>query len=1216
MTRTLLLVFFLLPSVIFGQVTVTGKVVNHAGGKPVANATVFLSNTTTGAKTTATGIFSLKNAKAGKYDLIVLAPGFDAYKQTITAGNGNLNIGAVSLSAKVKKVTMLTEAEKNNYGRYFGLFKDEFLGTSALAKESKITNPEVLDLKYDEKTSTLTASADGLLLITNAALGYNIKYFLKDFTLNNGEEKTSMFSGYAFFEKTKGTAKQEQEWQNRREEAYEGSLPHFLHSVIAGNLDQQGFKAQRLPSNAERPPDSVINAKLKKFIALSSDKAFRDSLNYWVKKKNLPKTPGGLLPTPLNKTDLITGPDNNGLYTLSGKSGEIYVAYSKYRAFANIPLNKLTAYDNTGNTLLHFNAPAAFFDKNGIITNPESITMEGAWLRKRLADNLPTDYQPQQSEAITPDSVLVKNLNQKVAAYTGGHIEKAYLHFDKPYYATGDTIYFKAYVTDGAKHELSTWSEVLNADLVNSDNRITRSIKLQLTNGLGWGTFVLADTLSGGNYHIRAYTNWMRNAGSDYFFDQAITIGSTSGTKVPEGGSVAAKSKQAPVAALNKSDVQFLPESGNMLAGVKTKIAVKAISPDGFGTEIKGIITDSENKPAGTFATTHLGMGVFEFIPVAGKTYKATITFADGSSTVTDLPKASDTGYQLNIDNANAGIIKINVSAGKQNPLDKVTLVGQSGGVVYFSAKNTDAGKFSVAVSKKEFPTGVLQFTLFDANGQPLNERLVFVNNNDQLNLNVSTGQTAYASRHKVQVTIQAKNKLNQPAIGNFSVSVTDEAKVPVDEANENTILSKLLLASELKGYIEQPNYYFTNVTDKTGADLDALMLTQGYHRFEWKQVLDNTPHPITYQPEKALEITGLVKKGNKPLAKQIVTLFAKTKTNFFKDTVTDANGRFVFKNLVFGDSTKFVVQAKAAKGQDNVVLTVDTPAAPAILRLPPARNGAAGGNRAGNGFYEIDMSSYMQNSKQFNMEQQKYGINKHPLLLKEVTVKDKKGPDTFEHSQNFNGKGSADQVITAKDFEMLACSRLKECLRAKLVNVVFKNGYIYVRKLSGLNALSGDEFRDPMKIIIDGTMQENEADLLDNISPGDVESVEVLDNMHTTAIYGAQGSAGLIIITLKQGRKQNNYYHYSPGVVTYMPKGFCLAKEFYSPQYDNPHTNQQMADLRSTIYWNPTVVTGQDGKASFEFFNADGKGTYRVVVEGIDVEGNLGRQVYRYKVD
>lgn len=1216
MAKTLLLLFFLLPAIAFGQVTITGKVVNHANGKPVANATVFLNNTTTGAKTTATGMFSLKNVKAGKYDLVISLPGFDAYKQTINAENDHLSVAAINLYAKAKKANTPAEDERNNYARYLSLFKEEFLGTSAAAKESKITNPEVLDLKYDEKTSTLTASADEPLVITNSILGYNVKYLLKDFTLNNGAERTSSFSGYAFFEKLRGTVKQEQEWQNRREEAYEGSLPHFLRSIIAGDVDRQGFKAQLLPANTERPADSIINTKLKKFIALSGDKAFRDSLNYWVKKKNLPKTPGGLLPTPLTKTDLITGPDNNGLYTLSGKSGEIYVAYSKYYAFANIPPDKLSVYENTGNSLLHLNGQAIFFDRNGSVTNPQNVAIEGVWSKKRFADYLPIDYQPQQSEAIAPDTLLVKNLNQKVATYTGGHIEKVYLHFDKPYYAAGDTIYFKAYVTDGAKHELSAWSEVLNTELINSRDKIVRAIKLQLTNGLGWGTFVLADTLSGGNYHVRAYTNWMRNAGSDYFFDQVIAIGSPLGTKVPEGGSIDAKTTQAGTATLNKSDVQFLPEGGNMLAGVKTRIAIKAVAPGGFGTEIKGTVIDNENKPVSTFATAHLGMGVFDLAPAAGKTYKANITFADGSVTTMDLPKAGDEGYQLNVDNNDVGIIKINVAGGKQNPLDKITLVGQCGGVVYFSAKSTDGGKFSFTVSKKEFPTGVVQFTLFNSNGRPLNERLVFVNNNDQLNLDVSTEQTAFASRHKVRVAIQAKNKLNQPAFGNFSVAVTDEGKVPVNEANENSILSKLLLTSELKGYIEQPNYYFTNVTDKTAADLDALMLTQGYHRFEWKQVLANSTQQLTYQAEKALEIAGEVKKGSKPLANQKVTLFAKSQTSFFKDTLTDANGRFVFKNLVFADSTKFVVQAKVSRGQDNVVLTVDTPSVPAILHLLPAGNNAVGDDKGGNGAYEIDMSAYMQNSRQFNMEQQKYGINKHPLLLKEVTVKDKKGPDQFEHSQNFNGKGTADQVITAKDFETLACGRLTECLRAKLTNIVFKDGYMYVRKLSALDPLSTVEFKDPMKVIIDGTMQEAQANLLDNINTGDIESVEVLDNMHSTAIYGSQGSAGLIIITLKRARKVNNYYHYSPGVVTYTPKGFYLAKEFYSPKYDNPHTNQEMADLRSTIYWNPTIVTDKDGKAAIEFFNADGKGTYRVVVEGIDAEGNLGRQVYRYKVD
>jgi hypothetical protein len=110
--------------------------------------------------------------------------------------------------------------------------------------------------------------------------------------------------------------------------------------------------------------------------------------------------------------------------------------------------------------------------------------------------------------------------------------------------------------------------------------------------------------------------------------------------------------------------------------------------------------------------------------------------------------------------------------------------------------------------------------------------------------------------------------------------------------------------------------------------------------------------------------------------------------------------------------------------------------------------------------------------------------------------------------------------------------------------------------------------------------------------------------------------AGGGLIITTKHASKLKEYYRYAPGVITYMPKGFYKAREFYSPQYDNPPTNQKMADLRSTIYWNPNIITDKDGKAAFSYFNADGKGAYRIIIEGIDADGNLGRKVLRYKVE
>ncbi len=205
------------------------------------------------------------------------------------------------------------------------------------------------------------------------------------------------------------------------------------------------------------------------------------------------------------------------------------------------------------------------------------------------------------------------------------------------------------------------------------------------------------------------------------------------------------------------------------------------------------------------------------------------------------MPKAGDTGYTLSVDNTGADNIRIKIIPGpaimkSTSETGVMALVAQSGGMIYYAGKSKPGMKsFTAIVPKSKFPTGIVQFTLFSSTGEPLNERLVFVQNNDQLKLNIASNQQTYQPRQKVKIDLTANDKTGKPVTGSFSVSVSDETKVPVDETAESTILSNLLLTSDLRGYIEKPNYYFTNVNEKTAADLDMLMLTQGYHRFEWK---------------------------------------------------------------------------------------------------------------------------------------------------------------------------------------------------------------------------------------------------------------------------------------------------------------------------------------------------------------------------------------------
>ena len=801
----------------------------------------------------------------------------------------------------------------------------------------------------------------------------------------------------------------------------------------------------------------------------------------------------------------------------------------------------------------------------------------------------------QAARQVTGDAVI-PSVTAKLSNYNANHsVEKAYLQFDKPYYAIGDTIYFKAYLTLGAQHRLSALSGILYADLIDPGNKVTRSIKLQVLAGTAHGDFVLVDTLTKGNYRVRAYTNWMRNNGPYSFFEQVIPVGIASAKRNPESGEPVAV-KPAKKGVLSKADIQFLPEGGTLVAGNYSTVAFKAIAPNGLGLAINGTLKDNEGNEITAFASTHLGMGAFSFVPQAGKIYTANITYANGLTQAINLPVAVNSGYTININNTNPDTISLRIAAGSESPQEKLNIVAQSGGIVYYAAESGPFSKFFTAViPKSKFPTGVVQLTLFSQNGEPLNERLVFISNHNQLKLDLKALKT-YATRQKVNIGIKAGDKNKKPVTGSFSVAVTDETAVPVDEQNENTILTNLLLTSDLKGTVEQPNYYFTNVTEKTQADLDLLMLTQGYRQFTWKQVLDDNPLQLAYQPEKLLQVSGRVIKWNKPSAGAKVSLVSSKGGFFMTDTLADKDGKFTFTDLAFADSTKFVVQSKVRKGQSAITLELDTLPAPGPPVIASAFNNSDNSTMAG-------MPAYLANQRQFYDEQQKYGINKHAILLKEVKIKSKK--DFVKRSENMNGPGNADQVVTADDLKELVGATLSFRLKSKLQGLVgFNRGIPY----SSRHMVPG-----PMLIVVDGGYLDY--DQFDDLNPDRIQSIEVLVSPNYATIYGTKGGSGVLVITTKRG-PDYTYERFTPGVVTIHPKGFYKTREFYSPQYDNPKVNARIGDYRSTIYWNPDLITDKDGNASFGFFNSDNKGTYRVVIEGIDADGNLGRQVLRYKVE
>ena len=853
--------------------------------------------------------------------------------------------------------------------------------------------------------------------------------------------------------------------------------------------------------------------------------------------------------------------------------------------------------------------------------------------------------------------------------------EKVYLHTDKPYYAIGDDIWFKAYVLDAQNLGPTTQSNILYVDLINSRDSIKKTLRLPLIAGFGWGNFELKDSLQEGNYRLRAYTTWMRNFGEEFYFDKTIKVGNswtnqvvtkttysfsksgnnetvtaninysnldgfpyankevsyhaeldfrsiakgktttndkgdititftndkpflsktgklTTSLKIAENTIV---NKYIPIKSTsNETDVQFFPEGGDLIIGVRGRVAFKAIGADGLGKTITGYIQDNENVKSANLSSKHLGMGVFAFIPQSGKTYEAVIKFTDGSEKKFKLPVAKPEGLSLSLTpNLNDSVvvrIATNQAFAEKNTNKEYTVIAQNSGNIVYTGKSKLAGlNFTARLAQSRFPQGITQFTLLDENLLPIAERLFFQLPKNVLNLNINPDKETYQKRSKAKMNIKALDPDGKPIIGSFSMAITDETKVPIAEDEESTIFSTLLLSSDIKGYIENPNYYLNNVNEEKLANADILMMTQGWRRFSLKNIYYNTLPVLTYQPEKTLSVSGKVTEGkNKPVIGGLVTMFSSVGQSMLIQTNTNDRGEFSIDSLVFNDSTKFVIQARTASGKKNVDIELYNNPPQIVTKNENQPDLTININES--------MQAYLKNSKTQYEEWLKNGIVNRSILLQEIRVVDTK--PTVTNSSNLNGAGFADKVLTEKDFQYALT--LEQALQGRVAGLLMSGGIAYIR---GQQA----------QIIIDGIYVEG--DFINSINIQDVESIEILKSIGNTAIYGSRGGGGVIIINTKRGKSGYVSNTYAPGIVTYSPIGLFKPKEFYVPNYENPKMNTEVADLRTTVYWNPNIVTDSTGNAEVEYFNADGIGNYKVVLEGMDLNGHIGRKVIRYQV-
>jgi hypothetical protein len=799
----------------------------------------------------------------------------------------------------------------------------------------------------------------------------------------------------------------------------------------------------------------------------------------------------------------------------------------------------------------------------------------------------------------TDDGLLPRIARQLTDYLQAARQEKAYLHLDRPVYGTGETIWFSAYVVDAAQHQLDSLSQVLHVDLLSPDKRVVARRTLRLKGGRSSGDLLIADTLAPGTYVLRAYTNWMRNAGDEFVYSRRLSIWPASPVgpqeaPVPNAPTTAAGKARAAAAA--RPDVQFFAEGGDLIEGLPAVVAFKATDASGRSLNVRGQLLNAQNAVLTTFASRHAGMGRFGLVPGTGQRYRARVTLPDGSTADYPLPAVQPSGYALHVVDSGENFLveaRYRGVAGAAAP-GPVQLLTQVRGVVAYPGPRPLVGDVPAAwrMPKKNYPAGIVHFTLIDAAGLPQAERLAFVPNEAAgLRVSITSDQPSYGAHAPVQLNVRVADAAGQPVAATLSLGVNDAALGALDP-NAETIASNLLLTSDLVGYVESPGYYFRTPSATTAQHLDDLLLTQGWRRFVWRDVLAGQAPPKRFNPEQELSLVGQVvsEHGQRPIPNSQITFLQTRPSRNVSTATTGADGRFSFSGFPVGDTAVITLQGRRAQGGSNVLIVADEGPVPTQQRLPTLPSLSAA---------PPAVSTLVRRSRQLQAAE----LDLHPeramrnINLSNVAVTAKRVTVPRDDPRRLYGASGGTVVDFANDPAMQSGANVLQKLQGRVAGLT----------VTGNPPNMSVQIRGggSPQFILDG--QRVDVDIINNLSPNDIESVEVFKGAEA-AIFGGAGGAIAIYTKRADPKYRPNDKTLAPGIATVRFPGFYPAREFYSPRYSSLLTNPPADPRTSTLYWNPEVRTNAKGEAEVHFFTADGGGTFEAVAEGLSSGGQPGR--------
>jgi len=794
-------------------------------------------------------------------------------------------------------------------------------------------------------------------------------------------------------------------------------------------------------------------------------------------------------------------------------------------------------------------------------------------------------FGQQGSKAAGADTVETHLKSSLVSYFKKYPQEKVFVHTNQDVFSGGQTIWYKIYAAAYGRPD--ALSSIIYVRLTDTAGNLIVQNKLRLVDGRAHGNIAIDPGLKSGWYKLSAFTSWMMNFGPEAYYKQKIYIHNSSdaGYRATSGESNE-----------KRYHIDFYPEGGDLVAGNLTNVAFKAFSDDGMPAPVEGEIKDNTRKTIARLITLHDGMGEFEMEPLAGNSYSATIKFPDGSTQEVKLPEPKTTGISLQV---NQGLNTIQLKLAFADPQDKsencILAAFQNSGLVTTFPLQLLRGINEFQLPKSGFKTGILRLTLFNEKGLPQAERILFINKHD-LNVSPLKADTlSFLPHASNSFSTIIKDRDGNPLKGNFSVAVTDGDAFNV--STSQNIFSALLLSPELKGEIYNPGYYFQNESDSLARQLDLVMLSNGWRHFSWQKVLNNERYPLHYPVEQspyiAGEIAGYKKlplKGDQFKIKLMIV--NQDSSKFVGYIIPDTAGRFIIKDFNHAGVSDIYLETQDRKKHIKKL----------PIKLFPTLDDSLKRTKA-NPFREQEVPELTGYYISHGQSDEKYGLSENSIMLKTVSVKEKKTSPTDKLiAEHVSQKYTSEREFTLDLVNNPTVNiGLIDYIRGKFANLQVlgdntKAQFIY---RGGNSLMRADSvpycYLDEMPVMFESVK---------DISLNEVAMIRFMPPPVWFAPFNGGGIGALMIYT----RKASDEVRRIAGMSDfdhYMFNGFSITREFAPPDY-NRLKQAGLIDDRMTLYWNHDIETDNNGVLKFRFNNSDIAKKYNVIIQGMDAQGRL----------